>query len=148
MFIISLHYAPSKLSCHVLVIRWKIEFLGTKRHWFDFGSNTVCTILNLLKDSLKTLMDAIADGNLEGYCIRITECSKVFFCIYFHCTDIVVIHLSCLDFLTIMIYSFGFLLLYRKYVTCLVSGILCNLFMYFNLIKCWENRRSICCKKI
>ena len=100
------------------------------------------------EDSLKTLMDAIADGNLEGYCIRITECSKVFFCIYFHCTDIVVIHLSCLDFLTIMIYSFGFLLLYRKYVTCLVSGILCNLFMYFNLIKCWENRRSICCKKI
>ena len=120
MFIISLHYAPSKLSCHVLVIRWKIEFLGTKRHWFDFGSNTVCTILNLLKDSLKTLMDAIADGNLEGYCIRITECSKVFFCIYFHCTDIVVIHLSCLDFLTIMIYSFGFLLQYRKYVTCLL----------------------------
>ncbi|KAG2594433.1 hypothetical protein PVAP13_5NG645400 [Panicum virgatum] len=28
------------------------------------------------EDSLKTLMDAIADGNLEGYCIRITECSK------------------------------------------------------------------------
>ena len=83
MFIISLHYAPSKLSCHVLVIRWKIEFLGTKRHWFDFGSNTVCTILNLLKDSLKTLMDAIADGNMEGYCIRITEYSKVFFCIHF-----------------------------------------------------------------
>ena len=144
MFIISLHYAPSKLSCHVLVIRWKIEFLGTKRHWFDFGSNTVCTILNLLKDSLKTLMDAIADGNMEGYCIRITEYSKVFFCIHFHCTNIV----SCLDFLTIMIYSFGFLLQYRKYVTCLVSGILCNLFMYFNLIKCWENRRSICCKRL
>ena len=116
MFIISLHYAPSKLSCHVLVIRWKIEFLGTKRHWFDIGNNTVCTILNLLKDSLKTLMDAIADGNMEGYCIRITEYSKVFFCIHFHCTNIV----SCLDFLTIMIYSFGFLLQYRKYVTCLL----------------------------
>ncbi|KAG2603532.1 hypothetical protein PVAP13_5KG777000 [Panicum virgatum] len=54
-----------------------LEFAtGTKRHWFDFGSNTVCTILNLLKDSLKTLMDAIADGNMEGYCIRITEYSK------------------------------------------------------------------------
>jgi hypothetical protein len=123
MFIISLHYTPSTLSCHVLIIRLKIVFLGTKRHWLDFGNNIVRTILNLLKDSLKTLMDAIADGNLEGYCIRITEYSKVFFCIHFHCTNIVVIHLSCLGFLTIMIYSFGFLLLYRKYVTRLVNGI-------------------------
>ncbi|CAD6234583.1 unnamed protein product [Miscanthus lutarioriparius] len=49
---------------------------GTKRHWFDFGNNIVCTILDLLKDSLKTLLDAIADGNLERYCIRITEYSK------------------------------------------------------------------------
>ncbi|CAO1941077.1 unnamed protein product [Urochloa humidicola] len=39
-----------------------LEFAtGTKRYWFDFGNNSVCTILNLLKDSLKTLMDAIAD---------------------------------------------------------------------------------------
>ncbi|CAL4971944.1 unnamed protein product [Urochloa decumbens] len=54
-----------------------LEFAtGTKRHWFDFGNNSVCTILNLLKDSFKTLMGAIADGNLEGYCIRITEYSK------------------------------------------------------------------------
>ncbi|PUZ52828.1 hypothetical protein GQ55_5G004800 [Panicum hallii var. hallii] len=54
-----------------------LEFAtGTKRHWLDFGNNIVRTILNLLKDSLKTLMDAIADGNLEGYCIRITEYSK------------------------------------------------------------------------
>ncbi|TKW19054.1 hypothetical protein SEVIR_5G472800v4 [Setaria viridis] len=49
---------------------------GIKRHWFDFGNNIVCTILNLLKDSLKTLLDAIAGGNLEGYGIRITEYSK------------------------------------------------------------------------
>ncbi|XP_021312712.1 BTB/POZ domain-containing protein FBL11 isoform X2 [Sorghum bicolor] len=49
---------------------------GTKRHWFEFGNNIVCTILDLLKDSLKTLLDAIADDNLERYCIRITEYSK------------------------------------------------------------------------
>ncbi|OEL14832.1 BTB/POZ domain-containing protein FBL11 [Dichanthelium oligosanthes] len=54
-----------------------LEFAtGTKRHWFDFGNNIMCSILNLLKDSLKTLMDAIADDNLDGYCIRITEYSK------------------------------------------------------------------------
>jgi hypothetical protein len=59
-------------------MQWKIVFLGTKRHWFEFGNNIVCTILDLLKDSLKTLLDAIADDNLERYCIRITEYSKVY----------------------------------------------------------------------
>lgn len=51
--------------------------IGIKRQWFDFGNNIVCT-LDLLEDSLKTLLDAIADGNLERYCIPITEYSKVF----------------------------------------------------------------------
>jgi hypothetical protein len=89
-------------------------FLGIKRHWFDFGNNIVSTIINLLKDSLKPLLDAIAGGNLEGYCIRITEYSKVFFCIHFHCTNTVVIHLSCVEFLAFMIYSFQLLFLYKK----------------------------------
>lgn len=93
----------STLSCPVLVMRWETSFvfLGTKRHWFDFGNSVICTILNLLKDSLKTLLNAIADGNLEGYCIRITQYSKVFFCISFHCTNIVVIHLSYLRLFTL-----------------------------------------------
>ncbi|KAL6853979.1 hypothetical protein ACP4OV_020008 [Aristida adscensionis] len=49
---------------------------GTKRHWFDFGNNIIRMILNLLKDSLQTLLDAIADGNLERYCIRISQYSE------------------------------------------------------------------------
>ncbi|KAL6616789.1 hypothetical protein ACP70R_039059 [Stipagrostis hirtigluma subsp. patula] len=54
-----------------------LEFAaGTKRHWFDFGNNIICIILNLLKNSLQTLLDAIADGNLERYRIRITEYSQ------------------------------------------------------------------------
>ncbi|CAO2181615.1 unnamed protein product [Urochloa humidicola] len=74
---------PDSVDDHTLLLSkvkiclLPLEFAtGTKRHWFDFGNNSICTILNLLKDSLKTLMDAIADGNLEGYCIRITEYSK------------------------------------------------------------------------
>ncbi|WVZ67277.1 hypothetical protein U9M48_016380 [Paspalum notatum var. saurae] len=49
---------------------------GTKRHWFDIGNKIVCTILDLLKDSMSTLLDAISDGSLERYCIRITEYSE------------------------------------------------------------------------
>lgn len=49
---------------------------GTKRNWAEFGNTIVCTILNLLKDSLQTLLDAIANDNLESYRIRITEYSK------------------------------------------------------------------------
>ncbi|KAF8642194.1 hypothetical protein HU200_067457 [Digitaria exilis] len=65
------------LLSKVKVCLLPLEFAtGTKRHWFDFGNSVICTILNLLKDSLKTLLNAIADGNLEGYCIRITQYSK------------------------------------------------------------------------
>ncbi|GJM91777.1 hypothetical protein PR202_ga08187 [Eleusine coracana subsp. coracana] len=54
-----------------------LEFAaGTKIHWLDFGKSIVYTILNLLKNSLQVLSDAIADGTLERYCIRITEYSK------------------------------------------------------------------------
>ncbi|CAO1943199.1 unnamed protein product, partial [Urochloa humidicola] len=77
------HPNPNSVDGHLFLLSkvkiclLPLEFAtGTKRYWFDFGNNSVCTILNLLKDSLKTLMDAIADGNLEGYCIRITEYSK------------------------------------------------------------------------
>jgi hypothetical protein len=52
-------------------------FLGTKIHWLDFGNNIICMVLNLLKNSLQILLDAVADGTLERYCIRITEYSKV-----------------------------------------------------------------------
>ncbi|KAK3163119.1 hypothetical protein QOZ80_1BG0097920 [Eleusine coracana subsp. coracana] len=54
-----------------------LEFAaGTKIHWLNFGESIVCTILNLLKNSLQVLLDAVADGTLERYCIRITEYSK------------------------------------------------------------------------
>ncbi|KAJ1287252.1 hypothetical protein BS78_03G416700 [Paspalum vaginatum] len=50
--------------------------MGTKRHWFDFGNKIVCAILDLLKDSTRTLLYAISHGSLERYCIRITEHSE------------------------------------------------------------------------
>ncbi|TVU37009.1 hypothetical protein EJB05_18972, partial [Eragrostis curvula] len=54
-----------------------LEFAaGTKIHWLDFGNNIVCTILSLLKNSLQILLDAVADGTLERYRIRITKYSK------------------------------------------------------------------------
>lgn len=75
----TLHIFHNFLSCiSNTMLNGKLYFLGTKRNWFDFGNNIVCTILDLLKDSLKTLLDAIADGNLERYRIRITEYSKVY----------------------------------------------------------------------
>jgi hypothetical protein len=64
------------------------------RHWFDFGNKIICTILDLLKDSLKTLLDAVDDGNLDRYCIRITEYSKVIHSCF---TNIAMIHLSSLE---------------------------------------------------
>ncbi|KAG8053824.1 hypothetical protein GUJ93_ZPchr0001g31271 [Zizania palustris] len=54
-----------------------LEFAaGTKRNWAEFGNKAERTILNLLKDNLQTILDAIADGDLESYRIRITEYSK------------------------------------------------------------------------
>ncbi|XP_066162935.1 BTB/POZ domain-containing protein FBL11 isoform X3 [Oryza sativa Japonica Group] len=54
-----------------------LEFAaGTKRNWAEFGSKVESRILNLLKDSLRTVLDAIADDNLESYRVRITEYSK------------------------------------------------------------------------
>lgn len=49
---------------------------GTKRNCFEFGNNAVCTILNLLKDSLQTLLYTVTDDNLDSYRIRLTEYSK------------------------------------------------------------------------
>ncbi|EEC72241.1 hypothetical protein OsI_05364 [Oryza sativa Indica Group] len=55
-----------------------LEFAaGTKRNWAEFGSKVESRILNLLKDSLRTVLDAIADDNLESYRVRITEYSKI-----------------------------------------------------------------------
>ncbi|KAF0893759.1 hypothetical protein E2562_029655 [Oryza meyeriana var. granulata] len=54
-----------------------LEFAeGIKRKWGEIGSKVESTILNLLKDSLQTVLDAIADDDLESYRIRITEYSK------------------------------------------------------------------------
>uniref|UniRef100_A0A0D3EZ53 BACK domain-containing protein n=1 Tax=Oryza barthii TaxID=65489 RepID=A0A0D3EZ53_9ORYZ len=54
-----------------------LEFAaGTKRNWAEFRSKVESRILNLLKDSLRTVLDAIADDNLESYRVRITEYSK------------------------------------------------------------------------
>jgi hypothetical protein len=55
----------------------EVLFLGTKIHWLDFGNNIICMVLNLLKNSLQILLDAVTDGTLERYRIRITEYSKV-----------------------------------------------------------------------
>ncbi|XP_037408630.1 BTB/POZ domain-containing protein FBL11-like isoform X4 [Triticum dicoccoides] len=49
---------------------------GTKRNCFEFGNNAVCMILNLLKDSLQTLLYTVTDDNLDSYRIRLTEYSK------------------------------------------------------------------------
>ncbi|KAF7040707.1 hypothetical protein CFC21_050592 [Triticum aestivum] len=49
---------------------------GTKRNCFEFGNNAVCMILNLLKDSLQTLLHTVTDDNLDSYRIRLTEYSK------------------------------------------------------------------------
>ncbi|ONM34237.1 ubiquitin-protein ligase [Zea mays] len=74
---------PNSVDGHLFILsKVKICLLplgfaaGTMRHWFDFGNKIICTILDLLKDSLKTLLDAVDDGNLDRYCIRITEYSK------------------------------------------------------------------------
>ncbi|KAF7026412.1 hypothetical protein CFC21_038519 [Triticum aestivum] len=49
---------------------------GTKRNCFEFGNNAACMILNLLKDSLQTLLYTVTDDNLDSYRIRLTEYSK------------------------------------------------------------------------
>ncbi|ONM34254.1 ubiquitin-protein ligase [Zea mays] len=76
---------PNSVDGHLFILSKQVKICllplgfaaGTMRHWFDFGNKIICTILDLLKDSLKTLLDAVDDGNLDRYCIRITEYSKV-----------------------------------------------------------------------
>eukprot|EP00267_Zea_mays_P037223 XP_008674485.1 BTB/POZ domain-containing protein FBL11 isoform X4 [Zea mays] len=75
---------PNSVDGHLFILSKQVKICllplgfaaGTMRHWFDFGNKIICTILDLLKDSLKTLLDAVDDGNLDRYCIRITEYSK------------------------------------------------------------------------